>query len=438
MLGAAALAAAAPTGGDVPVKGCPRDIGGVFTTRLSGGGPLRLAGVTCVDLQAGASVTTNPFVSPDGRRAAQWSDQDPWPVRIATLDQPGLVSISNRVAFRNFAGLGRALFGGPPDALAWSSDSRSLWSVRQETVSPYDASSGLRPIRIGVDGKLRPLPALRHKAGPLDALLWVGGDGLALAQFGTRGGYYRPEHDDPSPTFAMVDVAQGRVLDAWPARQLPALRNRPQAYGQSVALAAATILPDGRLRAVLSFIRRTEQGSAPEPIEHPGLWLLWTQGEAPMAWLDPPADKTPMALSPDGSALLVSRPLYPGGVWIVGCRIRCKPGPPPPPVSGPVAELIDLATRLPLWRIDGRAIGHWSPRTAPAISADRRHALIELPPEGDRLPVALVSMRDGRILQRILAFEVGSYPQTFGFVRGGRQVWLAGGNVILTFELGRR
>lgn len=72
----------------------------------------------------------------------------------------------------------------------------------------------MRPVLAYVSGTVELLPEPRHPAGPLDALLWINGRGLALAQFGTRGSHYRPEHADPAPTFAYLDAEAGRVLDS--------------------------------------------------------------------------------------------------------------------------------------------------------------------------------------------------------------------------------
>src|SRR3546814_20979345 len=47
-------------------------------------------------------------------------------------------------------------------------------------------------------------------------MLWVGNSGLALAEFGTKGNYYRPEHDDPTPTLGIVDGRRGKVLQTVP------------------------------------------------------------------------------------------------------------------------------------------------------------------------------------------------------------------------------
>jgi len=425
-------------------RGCPADFER-FDQGPVEAGPLRLLFVACVDLGSGQVGHEDPLLSPDGRSVARWQNGSPAPIDIARIGRPGRVSVPARVTFRNFALFGGD-FGTAPDALAWASDSRSLWTVRQRVASPGGwAHGGLVPVSIGRDGAVRDLPALRHPAGQLDAILWAGGRGLAIAQFGTRGGSYRPSHGDPAPTLAMVDAARGRVLEELPAARIAGLTERVRAEIAMASGATATILRDGRIRAVLQFGRWGERpaGTPPdrERIVHPGMWLVWTQGQAPRIWPAPfPDDRhNPLALSPDGSKLLVVRPLQPDGVQ-TDCRIPCRrpPPPPPTPVSGPVAELIDIASRRVLWRVPARAAQFWRQSAPPVISQDGRHALIELPPEGDRAPIALIDMRTGRIVQRIAPFHIWTYKHSFGFTAGGRRAWVSVGDEILVYEVRRR
>jgi hypothetical protein len=442
LIGLAAMASARPA---PATHGCEPGFLEQFDVGPAEPGPLRLASVVCYEFGP-ASSEADPILSPDGRSIVQWPTHQR-PMEILALDRPGLVSLHNQVSFRNFAGIAGGQ-GTTPDSLAWATDSRSLWSVRQRAVSPGGwALSGLIPISIGRDGTIRELPALHHPAGQLDGLLWVGGDGLAVAQFGTLGGYYRPPHNDSVPTIAMVDAARGRVLADFPAASMPGFTARQRAHGMMISGATAAALSDGRIRAVVQFSRwtetpRTAAGREGEPIRHAGSWLVWTQGEAPDVWPAPyPGDHhNPLALSPDGMKLLVVRPLQPDG-WQRECRGGPCPGPPPPPPtprSGPVAELIDVATRRVLWRVPARADRFWNGAKAPAISGDGRYALIELPPNGDRAPIALIDMRTGRIVQRIAPTLAGSYRPTFGFIAGGRRVWVEVGNVILFYEVRRR
>jgi hypothetical protein len=446
LAGLAALAAAAPAAPAIPTPGCPPDLLEGVDRPSAGAGPLRLSLLACVSFGRDSSGSGDPIVSPDGASIARWQIGSPGRVAIAALDRPGLVSVPSRATFRNFAGIVDAIHGTAPDALAWARDSRSLWAVRQRAATPGGwAHAGLEPLSIGRDGRVRALPPLRHPAGPLDAILWVGGRGLALAQFGTHGGYYRPAHDDPAPTLAMVDAARGRVLASLPALEISGLSARVRANGLMVSGAAATILPDGRIRAVVQFARWRERppGAPPgqDPIIRPGLWLVWTQGEPPRQWTAPYADRfeNSLALTPDGSKLLVVRWLQPDGVQI-GCRIRC-PGPPPPPptpVDGPVAELIDVASRRVLWRVPARAVQFWRQSAPPAISPDGRYALIEVPPDGDRAPIALIDMRSGRVVQRIAPSHIWSYKHSFGFTAGGRRVWVEAANIVYVYALSRR
>lgn len=180
----------------VALHNCPREIVERVDPGPVSAGPLRLESVACPDFGSSPFSASDPILAPDGSAAARWHAGVPAPIEIAGIGGPGRIEIPNRVTFRGLA------FHGPPgspEALAWSDDSRSLLTVRQALATPGGfARSGLEPIAIDRDGRVRPLPALRHPAGPLDGLQWVGGKGLALALFGARGGFYRPEHAIPT------------------------------------------------------------------------------------------------------------------------------------------------------------------------------------------------------------------------------------------------
>jgi hypothetical protein len=406
-------------------------------------GPLTLVAIDCVEFGSGCCGNGAEIVSPDGTAVARWQRGIPAPVEIAALGRSGTVTVPNRVTFENIVGIGGGSFGTAPDALAWSSDSSVLWAVRQKVMNPSGfALSGLYPMQISREGDIKLLPELRHRAGPLDGLLWVGGNGLALAQFGVMGNYYKPEHDDVDPTLAIVDAVRGRVLASLPALIVQDLRKRVQALGLRVSGATATVLPDGRIKAVVQFGRWAERpagtpdGKSGEPIIHPGVWLVWTQGETPQEWTAPYADdrSNPLALSSDGSKLLVVRSLQPEGVQ-VSCRIPCRgpPRPPPTPVSGPVAELIDVGSGRVVWRLPATATQFWSQGSAPAISPDGHYALIEVPPRSKYRPIALVDMKNGRVVQTIKPSHVGSYQHSFGFTKGGHRAWGVVGNTVRTY-----
>jgi hypothetical protein len=101
-------------------------------------------------------------------------------------------------------------------------------------------------------------------AGPLDAIAWVGGEGRAIAKFGTRGNRYRPEHEDPFPTLAMIDVSSRRILDTLTAADAHALRVRAGSYnGFGLLDVSAVQLRNGRLRALFPLGRAVDDSHEP-------------------------------------------------------------------------------------------------------------------------------------------------------------------------------
>jgi hypothetical protein len=160
---------------------------------------------------------------------------------------------------------------------------------------------------------------------------------------------------------------------------------------------------------------------------HPPLWLSWTEGEAPREWPSPyPGDAFDhLALTPDGTKLLIVRPLQPDGVQ-VSCRIPCRgpPPPPPTPVTGSIAELLDFSSGRVLWRLRVRADHFWNQDLISAVSNDGRFALIPLPHDDGRMPIALVDMESGRIVQTIAPGHVGSGGYSLGFTADGQRMWV--------------
>jgi hypothetical protein len=267
------------------------------------------------------------------------------------------------------------------------------------------ATSPMRPARAGVDGRLDLLPPLSHAAGSLDALLWTGGDGLAVAQFGTRGGAYRPAHDDPNPTFAIVDALRGLVLDTLPFGAIEPWPSQSR-FGPpqtAVKQAGAAVLPDGRVRLLFRAARQ---------------WVVWTQGQPPGVLPDPYASDLALsylALSPDGSGVLIGRDLRTRG-WI---HIRGQGTILGEPAEGVLLALHDVETGRELWTIRATAVRHFA-FPAPAISPDGRTALVGLMPTEGVPPIGLISMQDGTILQTLPA---PGGPYAMGFACGGRTVW---------------
>ena len=353
-----------------------------------------------------------PLVSPDARCIAYTSDC-PSTLRIGRLDAPSLGTSYN---------ISLARFGIQDDSaqfLAWGPESEFLWTATQDEqwfqsgdgYSRRYATSALQPIRAGLDGRVDLLPPLSHEAGSLDALIWAGSGGLAGAQFGTRGKAYRPAHDDPNPTFAIVDTARGQVLDTLPFDA--AWQNRLDALRTTVDQAGAAVLPDGRVRLLFRI----------------GLqWIVWTQGQGPKVLPAPYArETTNLSLSPDGSRILIGRHLRTNG-WV---HIRGQGTIPGEPNEGVLVAMHEIETGQELWTIRATAVRDFH-FPAPAISPDGRMALVGLMPAKEMPAIGLVSMQDGRILQRLPA-PGASY--SMGFVQGGRSVWTHYFGVTALYEM---
>jgi hypothetical protein len=325
---------------------------------------------------------------------------------------------------------------GTDPVIQWSADSRFLWGARQERMKPAGgwALSPLQPVRIALDGQASDLPPLEHPAGSLDALLWVGGDGLALAQFGTKGEYYRPKRDNPTPTYAIVDAAAGRVIDDLAVYELDPLLD-PNRYPNTKWLTRhvlATKLPDGRVQALFDFS---------------GSWIQWTQGEAARAIPALPAARA-YSLSPDGKRVLLTKPEVPAGdVVIVSECGRTNPPScqPRQPRTMPLLSLRDVATGREIWSL-ARDFDVRDEFPQAAIGPDNRLALAGLVPpdvaEGEenstlysrRRTIALVSLVDGTVIQEVPAPQ-GTYAM--GFAEGGNAVWVQNVNSVTLYRIDR-
>lgn len=401
-------------------------------------GPARLASIHCLDLPRGQEYQQPPIMSPDGQSIAFWDSGQDNLLDIVSFDFSPGVRRSNRVTFRHF---GSVLNYERQDALAWRTDGSALWTVEQQVMRPSGwALSGLTPVLIGRDGTVQRFVSPRSEGAPLDAISWVGGDGRAVAQFGTRGGYHRPEHDDPSPTLAMIDVPRGRILHSVTASDAEALQLRAGSHnGFGLFDVAAVQLGDGRLRALLQLERVADRTvparRSAQHRFHPAMWLLWTEGQRPVP-LTPVFDEhfARAELTPDGSHILAWRALQPDGLITHDCR-NCPPDPPPTPVDGTVAALIDAQSGRTIWNLSARATVFWNRFGGPVISPAGTYALIPVPAENDRQIIALLSMTDGRILQRFSLGLRSSHPQSFGFTRGGRQMWIAILNRVAVYDL---
>jgi hypothetical protein len=250
------------------------------------------------------------------------------------------------------------------------------------------ALTPLKPVRAQA-GQLEPLPNVEHAAGSLDGILWAG-SGNALALFGARGDYYRPEHDDPNPTLAMIDAQRGAVLDSVRVSSAP------------LANVEATTLRDGRVRAAYGSKQLR----------------VWTQGEQPISLSIPVTRGMSTALSKDGVRLLVTRDLRVESSC-TRSGSKCWQG---PPVTGDLAMLYDLPSGRMLWTIQSTIDAPGPRAPVPEISPDGEYALIGLPSAFPAPPArfALISMRNGKIIQTIRA---PGDAYTFGFARNGDTVW---------------
>jgi hypothetical protein len=422
----------------VETHNCPRPFLDRFDLAAASGGPLRLEMISCGAFGTYGSEPGLP--SPDGEKLARWTSDGEHSIQVGSAKGGQLLAFPNPVTFRSFA---FSLHDDPTEGFAWTAGSDALWTVRQELMRPSGwALTGLTPIQVGLDGEVRELPRLRG-AGRLDGVRWAGAEGLALAQFSTRGGYYRPEQLDADPTLAIIDAARGRVRHSIRLRDLAPLKERIDAGDLHIHDAAATLLPDGRVRAAVELAawrERPSTGAPAEPVIHPGYLLTWTEGSAPRlrAIEERSRSSVFMAISPAGSHLLVLRKLQPENVIIRECHGgRCSgpPPPPPTPVEGVLAELIDLSNGRSVWQLRARVEQLWRQGPRPAISPDGRIALLSLPPQEGRVMFALVRMRDGAILHRFSITEVGSLPPAFGFLPDGRRAWVTISGTFYRFRI---
>lgn len=375
------------------------------------GGPYRLAKVYCPPCLNSASTIYAPAISPDGRRYLVSGYNSLWIGLIGSSTAPRRIDTPLAVASLGYSGV-------PP--FAWRHDSQAIFGVRQDTTQPSGFAHGpLSPIAIPINGEPYPLRPMTHPVGGLDGVFWVGSSGLALAEFGTKGGYYRPEHDDPTPTLAIIDARRGKVLQAMPM---------PLSHGAKPPVLVGTI--DARL---------DRQGKIHALfVLNGGRWFEWRQGSP---WretrLHPgPNGSWKFALSPNLKTVLIAHGLSAGGVI---CEHYSQPPRRPEceertPQTGTIAGLWDIEIGRKLWSVDGTAY-NFSQSSTPAISPDGRLALVSMPPEKNSREetIALVSMIDGHEIQRF------NKPESFHFIlrfgRDSRSFSIVGNLAIVNYRL---
>jgi len=355
-------------------------------------GPLTLARIDCFDLRSGAFSVTPPTPSTDLKSVFVFD----------TIQGLSIVQAGNAMAFQHFDGALATLSSRAP--FTWSKDSRSVFGVRQKTVKPNGWALGpLRPTLFQTDGTSKPLVVLTNPSEPLDEVYWIGQSGIAIAAFGTKGKYYRPEHRDPNPTLAIIDAGKGQLLQSVPIADLP---------GATPTSRIGAVASDGDGRhALITF--------------SPNLWIFWGRGQSPRSvpiglktW------QTPYTLAPGGKGVLIMKNLSAVGI-ICEHNPKC---PPPTPKTGPIAQFHALPSGKPLWSVSGTA-KTFSSSDVPAISPDGRFALISMP----AYTVALVSMEHGTVLQQLP--KPWTSECAMGFSGDGKLVWISGGSRIVFYRL---
>lgn len=332
-----------------------------------------------------------PYVDGQFRNKAVQHDDMGEYLAVSRFDGSGLFYAYLGAANRDFLGMGDE----EGALLSWSSDGSRLRTVRQRLAGRFGFRAGpLEPISIGTNRRISKLPAPKDGAGPLDAIHWIGSSDLALAEFGTRGGYYAPQHEDRNPTLGIVDTLSGKVMD----RMVLSPFNKGQPGGVVFAFDGidAVKMSDGRVTVLLL---------------QKGKWIIWKQGEAARIVPHPYGEliesrSVKFKLTPDGSAIVVT-PMV---------RVP-RPIPPPPSVVVSRASVEIDGKRYPKYAvgigvalhdtISGKLI--WGRQIRVSVNADATQAVVA--PRGDILAarfvvdatptIALFRASDGALLQTL-------------------------------------
>lgn len=382
--------------------GCPNGVPITWAQPVDTG-PVRLSIVRCIGGVPGYSFGRFQL-SPDGRHL--FANDPKKGVWIWAMAGGGSV-----FAPLTNAGAGMS-FIGADTTIGWRRDSRGLWAAGQPIMTPRGgwALGALRTSAIALDGRSAALPSLLHPSGNLDQIAWIGGDGFALATFGNRGGYYKPELPNPDPRIALIDARRARIIATM---RLP---DAPRLKGMKLSVVALSGVMNARgLPHVVMWMGQDR-------------WFDWNGGGAPREAALPAYNGwVKFALTGDGRRVLIAPGLSATGM-ICERNPKC---PPPTPQTGAAIELRDLATGELVWSLR-RTATNFSRSEQPAISSDGRHALILLPVEGSqRETVALIDMRDGRVVQRL---GMAGDAQSFGFTADGRTIWIGGHSTVAIYR----
>ena len=387
-------ASAAPT-----ANGCGEHDGRMLSSAAPiGVGPLSLSKVYCLSIPPTNFSRSAPQPSSDLRNFFVFDSINGLTV-VSTGPKPSTTHFQGRIS---------GVLGKPP--FGWLNTSRAVLGVKQNTAKPSGFALGpIQPYLFPVNGPARQLPKLANAAGPLDEVYWMGGTGMAIAAFGTKGFLYKPEHYDPKPTLAFVDALNGKVLQTAAIASIPGLPTnaRVGAISQSVGV-------KGEITALIAFLSNR--------------WVVWKQGKAPRVLQLGTKYVHQFAISPNGLHVLMMKNLSASGM-ICEQDPNC---PPPTPQTGAIAELRSLSTGRIIWSLKGTA-KEFSGSNVPAISLDGRYALISMPRENHRSTTALISMASGKVIQQI------PHPWTsgcaVGFSRDGRKAWISGGAAAYIFDI---
>lgn len=389
---------------------------------------VRLIFVACSAIGQGALV---PFVSPDGKWALRSDADNSSRIRIASLRESGRFnhSLGSTLIYAT------PFYLGGPQPIMWSTHSLSIWATQQIAEQSKEFSSKLVPIILNLDGTVTSLPALKEAAGRLDTIMWVGPNGLALGGFNGISDHSQGTPASRSPRIGIVDAVRGTVRDILIVDKYPELKARLQNSGLKIVGATATVLPSGQVKAVLQFNPYADRLRTASSNHHSATWLTWAEGRTPKLWPSPYPDEVAVRsqLTPDGSFLLVARPLQPTPIAVSDCR-----GCPPlssPAITGTVAEFLDVETGRSLWQITSSVDRNWDQSASPVISADGKFALIEFPPQDHFQTIGLINLRTGELVLRFPTVMEGAAPPRFDFFPDGKRIWVTSGNIFFQYEL---
>lgn len=387
-------------------------------------GPLRLREVNCAIVKTSRPYEYVAEASPNAKHMGLFPNN--WkrlPLRIQTIVKDSSPAREYPVSTTQYSGLGL-----PPvrPAYRWSDESNGVW-VAKPVSDTETGRQPLRPIFVDVEGSIREYPALPHPAGVAEGWLWVGGHGRAIASF-------RPTAvDDPitkkiiSPTYGMVDVPTGRVLDDFGAAEYSRLgasdtRLKESFYPNKVVAAQRD---GGRLQALMDF----------------GPWVVWTQGEEPRVSGALP-EASDAAISTDGKTVLMLRPNLPGEdnrAWFITCDGgeggRHGPCPKREPKEGTWASLHDVETGRLLWRLRW-TFDRYDRLGSFSLSPNGRIALMTLLTRSDpsKALIAVVSMSDGKIVQTLTPPRSDYF---MGFAENGNAVWIISWRGLTLYDVGQ-